>query len=144
MKYRISFAFIFGCLLISYLSLRSSPILMEINWIPNWLSQWADANGNGERRTSVPFFALSGYLTLEAMFAFKECRALPWMIWALAAYALFGLLCLTEFIQIWLPERTASWADIGWGTLGIAGGALPLVLRELRIVTDEPQVADDQ
>lgn len=129
MKYRIPLAIISGCLLIAYFSLRSSPILTEVGWLPHWLSQWAGAGNNGERRTSVPFFVLSFYLACEAILSIKHCRALPFMLWGLAAYALFGLLCITEFVQIWLPQRTASWADIIWGSLGIIAGSLPLLFR---------------
>jgi len=40
------------------------------------------------------------------------------------AAGLFGLLVLTELIQRNLEQRVASWADIGWGTLGIILGVV--------------------
>ena len=127
MKYRTAFAMMIGCALITYLSLRPSPQLSEISWLPAWLSAWADIHG--DLRTAVPFFMLSSYLALESWYGFRASRALPNLLWILGLYGLLGILGLTEFIQIWLPQRTASWADIAWGSAGALAGGWPLLLR---------------
>lgn len=127
MRYRCSLLLAIGCSLIAYCSLRSSPTLAEISWLPEWLGAWADKHG--ELRTGVPFFIVSSYIALESWYGFRASRALPPLMWALAVYGLLCVLGLTELIQIWLPQRTASWADIAWGSAGALAGGWPLLLR---------------
>ena len=113
---------------ILYLSLRGSPSLREVCWLPEWLSAWADRHG--ELRTAVPYCA-AGLLCpwlLTRNQARPAGRRYPMIgdgrlalsLWAAAS--LFALLLLTEGAQLLLPNRFASLADVGWGALGIIGG----------------------
>ena len=124
-------------LTILYLSLRGSPIMREVWWLPEWLSHWADRYG--ELRTAVPYCA-AGLLCpwlLTRNQARPADRSLPighrhlsLSMWA-AAF-LLALLLLTEGAQLVLPNRVTSLADVGWGTLGIVVGvAASLCLRAL-------------
>ena len=84
---------------------------------------------------------LSTWLALEACWAFRLSRALPNLMWLLAVYGLLALLGITEFIQIWMPQRHASWGDIGWGCAGILAGGWPLLLRSVWPRKAQPDVA---
>ena len=121
---RLSFSAALGVGLILYLSLRTSPSLVELSWLPDWLSRWADRHG--DFRTLIPYAAASSYIGLEACWIFRRSTSLPALIWLLAAYGLLALLCLTELIQIPLSRRTFSWLDLLWGGLGILSGVLPI------------------
>lgn len=116
-----------GLVLIAYLSLRPSPILSEIGWLPDWLTHWADRHG--ELRTGVPFFVLSSYWALEVWWRFHLSASLPALLWLLGVYGLGALLGLTELIQIPMPNRHFSWGDISWGMVGSVLGGWPLLLR---------------
>ena len=127
------FAFVFAALLwgILYLSLKSSPTLSNIKWLPSWLTAWADRYG--EVRTLVPYFASAVLLAPMAFFlpgrpnvADLTVRRglLSGRVIRVGAAGVFGLLVLTELIQRNLEQRVASWADIGWGTLGIILGVV--------------------
>jgi hypothetical protein len=122
-------------LAILYLSLRGSPSLREVCWLPEWLSAWADRHG--ELRTAVPYCAaglLCPWLLIRNQARptgrsqlIGHGRLAP-SLWAAAS--LFALLLLTEGAQLVLPNRLASLADIAWGTLGIVVGvAASLCLR---------------
>jgi hypothetical protein len=129
LKYRIILLLGTAAGLIAYLSLRTSPVLAEIAWLPDWLTKWADTHG--ELRTAVPFFVLSFYIGLEAWLAFPKSRSLPALIWLLGAYGLGALLLLVELLQIPMPDRHFTWGDIGFGLLGILSGGLPVFIRGL-------------
>jgi hypothetical protein len=128
-------AYLLLLLAILYLSLRGSPSLREVCWLPEWLSAWADRHG--ELRTAVPYCAaglLCPWLLIRNQARptgrsqlIGHGRLVP-SLWA--ATSLFALLLLTEGAQLVLPNRLASLADIAWGTLGIvAGVAASLCLR---------------
>ena len=110
-----------------YLSLRGSPSLREVCWLPEWLSAWADRHG--ELRTAVPYCAAG--LLCPWLLTRNQARPtgrsqlighgrLAPILWAAAS--LFVLLLLTEGAQLVLPNRFVSLADIAWGTLGIVVG----------------------
>ena len=93
---------------LAYLSLRPSPFLTEIGWIPRWLSQWADHHG--VLRNAVAFLALG-------LFVFTWVGRRPPHALALAAFAI-----VIEVPQIWLPQRVFDGRDIGasLGGIGLA------------------------
>jgi len=103
--------------------------MSELSWLPDWLTHWADRYGN--LRTGVPFFVLSFYIALECCGQFRLCRALPNLVWLLAAYVLFALVCGLEAIQFFLPQRSSTLADIAWGSAGILLGGIPLLFFRL-------------
>ncbi|MGB0744363.1 MAG: hypothetical protein ACPGSB_07535, partial [Opitutales bacterium] len=109
-SHRIAFILTLAVGLIFWLSLRSSPVLSEIAWFPDWLTLWADRNGN--LRTALPFFILSFYIGLESCISFSLSRSLPALMWLLGFYGLFALLLLVEFAQLTMPNRYFSWSDI--------------------------------
>ena len=100
---------------VMYLTLRPSPDLAEIFWIPDWLGNWADKNGNV--RTAVPFFIPSMLWGL-----ISRRKKLPVHLSGYAAIWLF--LIITESLQIFLPQRNMDIGDIGWGSFGMALGGL--------------------
>ena len=120
-------AYLLLLLAILYLSLRGSPSLREVCWLPEWLSAWADRHG--ELRTAVPYCAaglLCPWLLIRNQarptgrsHPIGHGRLAP-SLWAAAS--LFALLLLTEGAQLVLPNRLASLADIALGTLGIVVG----------------------
>jgi hypothetical protein len=122
-------------LIILYLSLRGSPSLREVWWLPEWLSAWADRHG--ELRTAVPYCAAG--LLCPWLLTRNQARAagrshpirdgrLALSLWA--AVSLFALLLFTEGAQLVLPNRVTSLADVAWGALGIVVGvAASLCLR---------------
>lgn len=112
-------------LLIGYCALRPSPHMREISWLPAWLSGWADRNE--DLRTAVPFCALSFYIALEALLVYRNEYYAAWLSWGIAAYGWFLLLCALELLQFTLVQRTASLADLAWGTAGILLGCLPIL-----------------
>jgi hypothetical protein len=128
-KYRIALLLLGSAALILYLSLRPSPNLEELDWIPRWLSKWGDTHG--ELRTGVPFFVLSFYIGSEACLAFPKSRSLPALMWLLGFYGLMALLFLAELSQIPMAHRHFTWGDIGFGCLGIILGAAPVFVRGL-------------
>jgi hypothetical protein len=90
---------------IAYLALRASPWVGEVPWIPRWLSDWADRNGN--LRNLPAFAALAAVL----MFALGRHPGA-----ALAAVLSAAL----ELAQVFISGRTFDWADIGWSLAGVA------------------------
>ena len=85
-------------------------------WVPGWLAAWADRDPN--IRTAVPFIPLAFLLTQG--FAW---RGYPWPV-AWSVILCGACLGLSEFGQIFLPQRTADMADLMWGGIGILVGAV--------------------
>jgi len=127
LQWGVRAAYLLLLLAILYLSLRGSPSLREVCWLPEWLSAWADRHG--ELRTAVPYCAaglLCPWLLIRNQARptgrsqlIGHGRLAP-SLWAAAS--LFALLLLTEGAQLVLPNRLASLADIALGTLGIVVG----------------------
>lgn len=93
---------------VAFFSWRSSPHLAEIRWLPPFLGAWADAHPN--LRTALPFAGLAG---LSGLLLSSRLPRLCWLFaWVL-------LLCLTEFGQMLLPQRTFDWEDLAWGAAGL-------------------------
>jgi small-conductance mechanosensitive channel len=106
---------------ILYLSLRSSPSLQELPWLPDWLGAWADRHS--ELRTAVAYFACG---LLCPWVGCRRGEADGFVRWLLSKVVLgCGLLIvllLTEGVQFFLECRVASFADIALGALGIVLG----------------------
>lgn len=101
-------------LLIVLASWAPDSQMTKLPWIPGWIAQLADRAPN--LRTAVPFMPLAGLLFL-GLSAVGLKRPL------LSTLTICGvILCLSEFGQTFLPNRTVDWKDLLWGTVGILLG----------------------
>ena len=100
-----------------YLSLKASPEMKSVSWIPPFLAEWADRNS--DLRTAVPY-ALLGIMVSWITSNQKPGRRRQLLI---GVGVLVFLLLATESMQLLLQGRTGSWQDLAWGMAGIAGGA---------------------
>ena len=87
-----------------------------VAWVPGWIGELADQDPN--MRTAVPFIPLA-FLLGYSMSGLEGKHGL----------VLSGLLCLAclliaELGQVFLPDRTADWEDLLWGSFGILVGTL--------------------
>jgi glycopeptide antibiotics resistance protein len=139
-------------------SLAPSPNMREMWWIPGWLGEWADRNGNFR---NFPVFAALAALLFFVLRFFQlntaNCRLTTstpastsnqplvtrygrWRIafGAFAATALLGV--LLEVAQLLLPNRHADPMDLLWMTLGAfvgafsAGSVSMLLLSRIRVL----------
>lgn len=94
---------------VAVMALRSSPYVGELPFVPQWLGDWADRNGNVR---NVPAFML---LAFGLMAAFG--RNPGFVIGN-------GVAVLFECSQVFLPKRTFDWADIGFSCLGVCLAAV--------------------
>ena len=97
--------------------------MREVIWIPSWLGEWADRNGNFR---NFPVFAAFAALFFFVV-TFYQRLVTRYDQWQLAfgaflATALLGI--LLEAAQLLLPHRWADPMDIVWSSLGAFVGAL--------------------
>lgn len=102
--------------LVLYLSWIPDPKLVKVNFIPNWISRWADEEIFEDIRTGVPLLLLGFFVGLLPIVGPSENISRWFITWLL----LTALVILAELGQLFLPKRAFSLADIGWGS----GGAL--------------------
>lgn len=108
---------------VSFLALRSSPWVGEVNWIPHWLSDWADSHGNFR---NFPAFAA---LDLVLMGAFGTRRAAM-----ITAFLGVGLECA----QFGIRGRTFDWADIVWSLAGVAFASVLAIIWRYLCARNQP------
>ncbi|MDQ8195922.1 hypothetical protein QEH59_15920 [Coraliomargarita sp. SDUM461004] len=121
----VALSVLFG--LIIYLSLRSSPSMGELAWLPGPIADWADRNG--DLRTLVPY-ALAATLwcwCLRCYYLHKPAVQMASEVRLCCGYLLGGFVLLvlllgTELWQVFLPERHPALGDLFWGSVGIVGG----------------------
>jgi len=94
-----------GLAALAFLSLRPSPYVHEVVWVPGFLGRWADHNG--VLRNTVAFFAF-------ALFVFA-CIGRRWF----HALALCAFATAIEVAQLWIPHRAFDPKDIVAGIAGI-------------------------
>ncbi len=118
-----------GTLLCLWLAWRPSPILESVTWFPQALAMRMDQFPNA--RTTVPFFILGAIAT--------------WTFWPhlrgfLVSIILLVVLAVTlEIGQLFLPSRHFTWADIGYGILGVGLGSFTgLLLKNFGFLTASP------
>ena len=102
-----------GCAgLLIFCSLRESPHLSELQWMPTSLGQWIDSHGVG--RNVVAF----GLVALALSAGRRSTRQI--FAWCLGLAVLAATL---EVAQLWLPRRVFDWKDIaaGWAGIAVAG-----------------------
>jgi hypothetical protein len=97
---------------VGFLALRGSPYVGELPWIPRWLADWADAHGV---LRNVPAFAALYYVVL---------LGLGWRKRVIALVLVCVFAACVEFGQLWVVNRSFTWADIGasWAGAGLAHG----------------------
>ncbi len=113
-----------------YLSVRPSPALTTVWWLPHFVSQWADHHGilrnfPAYAMLAVPFLILARGISQRAV--------------AVACLAVFAT--LMEIIQLWIPTRFADGRDIVWSWAGLllAWGIFEAVAK-LRPIALSPNV----
>jgi hypothetical protein len=91
-----------------FLSVRSSPAMMTVDWLPKFVANWLDHYG---RFRNFPAFAMLAipFLIITPKFLQRAC------IIALLAILIDSL----ELIQVWIPTRFADLGDIFWGWTGL-------------------------
>jgi hypothetical protein len=102
-----------GIGLVTYLSLRSSPAITTVNWIPKPIAQWADRHG---RFCNLPAYGVLATPFLLMASTFRR---------QMGVVGLLALLILAfELLQLRLPARSCDPWDIayGWAGLLIAWG----------------------
>lgn len=104
----ILLAAVTGLALAVYLSVRPSPAMMTVNWLPRFIADWADHYG---RFRNFPAYA---------MLAVPFLMVTPGTLRrARVAVLLVVFVAALEFVQIWIPTRFADLWDIFWGGAGI-------------------------
>lgn len=90
--------------------------MTKLHWLPRWVAALADHDPN--IRTAVPFIPVALLLVLGFSWS-----GFKWpMLWSVMVSG--ACLSLSEFGQMFLPQRTADVRDLMWGGIGIAVGAV--------------------
>lgn len=97
-----------GIGLVTFLSLRSSPAISTVNWIPKPIAQWADRNG---RLDNFPAY---GLLAVPFLLMATTLRRQMWIVGLLAL-----LIVVLEVAQLELPMRHCDLMDIAFGWAGL-------------------------
>lgn len=100
---------------IIYLSWIPSPRMIEVGWMPGWLTRWADAHD--QLRTAVPFFLFGGLIGFAGVPRRRGAG-----FYGVAWLALTLLVTAVELRQLSLPRRVFDGADIFWGSVGAGVG----------------------
>jgi glycopeptide antibiotics resistance protein len=132
-----SLKFVFFALALALLAailicaLASSPNMREMWWIPEWVGDWADRNGNFR---NMPVFAVFTALLFFVFSAFRlptANRILPTALRAAVCASALGV--ALEALQLLLPNRHADPMDLLWMTLGASVGAFGAALASMFI-----------
>ena len=91
-----------------YLSVKSSPRMTAVDWLPQWITRWADQHG---RFRNFPAFGLVALPFLLPM----PSRASRIKV----AISLALLIATLELIQNWIPARSPDLWDVFWAWLGL-------------------------
>ncbi len=97
-----------GIGVVTFLSLRSSPAISTVWWMPAVIAHWADSNGRFDNFPAyglmgVPFFLIASTFRRQA--------------WTIAILSL--LIVSLELTQLALPMRHCDIWDMFWGCLGL-------------------------
>jgi hypothetical protein len=114
-----------GVALAIYLSVRHSPAMTTVRWLPRFIAVWADHHGR--------FCNFPAYAMLAVPFLMVTTGALRR---ACVAALLVVFVALLELVQLWIPTRVADLWDIVWGGAGIlAVWGIFEAVRKLKLVT---------
>lgn len=100
-----------------YLSVKSSPRMTAVDWLPQWITRWADQHG---RLRNFPAF---GLIALPFLLLMPSRTSRIRIV-----IALTSLVATLELIQNWIPARSPDIGDVFWAGLGLLAA---LILVEL-------------
>lgn len=107
-----------------YLSLRASPSMQEISWLPRELAGWADRHAHLRHAVGFVLVSMFALSLLGARGRGSSHRKIPDFLRSdspiLAALCL--LVAVLELAQLFLPRRSCDWEDILAGMCGIGIG----------------------
>jgi hypothetical protein len=127
-------------------SLAPSPNMREIWWIPEWVGEWADRNGNFRNMPVFAVFAALLFLVFSvlpsSLYSSLKLKFQPFSFRTAlrAAVCTSALGVLLEVAQLLLPNRHADPMDLLWMTLGAfvgafsAGSVSMLLLSRIRVL----------
>lgn len=102
-----------------YYSFKPEPQFSGDPFLPGWVQWFGDTFP--DFRTFVPYFC---FAALGPFLAGRKHQGLPVSATLWIAIGLEIFLFLSEWIQVYLPQRSATWMDVFWGTAGIVAGAV--------------------
>jgi VanZ family protein len=91
-----------------FLAWRESSWLGDIEWMPRWISRWADVHGVTRNFAAFLVFGIVGFALLGR----------GWRQMALFAFFAIGI----EVAQLWIPNRYFDWRDIAASLAGLLLG----------------------
>lgn len=91
-----------------YLSVKPSPEMSAVHWLPARITHWADQHG---RLCNLPAYALLA-IPFLAMGRSPQKRLV-------ISLGLVAFIALLELAQRWIPSRTSDGWDILWGGTGV-------------------------
>jgi glycopeptide antibiotics resistance protein len=97
-----------GIGLVTFLSLRSSPAVSTVKWMPRIVAHWADRHG---RFCNFPAY---GLLAVPFLMIASTIRRQAWVVAMLAA-----LIFLLEIAQLAVPTRFCDIGDMACGWAGL-------------------------
>jgi hypothetical protein len=109
---------VFGVGLAIFLSVKSSPRMSAIGWLPHFITHWADRHG---RLCNFPAYA---------MLAIPFLAIAPGRLHRAGAMVLLAILIAgLEIVQLWIPTRCSDKWDVflGWAGLLTSWAAVELV-----------------
>lgn len=118
------FLLVVGIVLILLLSWKMNPNVGEYQFLPDWLSTWADRLSNNQKRTAVPFLGLG--IVAGVLLLFLQNRT--WITWLYTWGILNFIVMVAEFGQYFIPSRQPDMKDVFWGISGSGVGLLILFL----------------
>jgi len=99
---------VFGVGLAIFLSVKSSPSMSAVGWLPHFITHWADRHG---RSCNFPAYA---------MLAIPFLTIAPGRLHRAGATVLLAILVAgLEIIQLWIPTRYSDKWDVFWGWSGL-------------------------
>lgn len=120
--------FVFGSVIVFYLSWLPDPDVGSNWYFPKWLGDWTNKNGN--LRTAVPFLFLGLFSSYTIYRKFQSAR---FYLQFLLLLILIAISLIAEAGQLFLPKRHFDWADVAWATAGATSGILLSILINLVI-----------
>jgi hypothetical protein len=118
---------LFGVGLAVFLSIKSSPNMSVVRWLPHFITAWADQHG---RLCNFPAY---GLLAISFLAIAKDRWQRTGVTISLAL-----LVAGLEIVQLWIPSRVADKWDIFWGCAGLvtswaAFEVMLLLLRKIAV-----------
>jgi hypothetical protein len=99
---------IFGVGLAIFLSVKSSPSMSAVGWLPHFITHWADRHG---QLCNLPAYAMLAipFLAVAPGRLHRTC----------VVFSLAILVAGLEIVQLWIPTRCSDKWDVFWGWSGL-------------------------